>query len=82
MMSLLGVVLVRRVGRDGKVGVEQLESLFFDCIVERYSSRDNMQVLGVLTLLLPIIKAQSPNITEISIQSDNALYLSSHDIIA
>jgi hypothetical protein len=41
-MSLLGVVLVRRVGRDGKIGVEYLESFFFDCIVERYLSQGNM----------------------------------------
>jgi hypothetical protein len=41
-----------------------------------------MQVLGVLTSLLPHIKAQYPDITEISIQSDNASCLASNDIIA
>jgi hypothetical protein len=64
-VSLLGVVLVRRVGRYGKAGVEYLESSFFDCMVQRYSSQDNMQVLGVLTLLLPLMKVQCPNITDI-----------------
>jgi hypothetical protein len=78
-MSLLGAMLVRRVVRDGKVG---LEYVFFDCIVERYSSQDNMQVLGVLTSLLPKIKQLYPEITEISIQSDNASCLASHDNIA
>jgi hypothetical protein len=63
-MSLLGAMLVRRVVRDGKVG---LEYIFFDCIVERYSSQDNMQVLGVLTSLLPHIKELYPEITELSI---------------
>jgi hypothetical protein len=76
-VSLRGAMLVRRVERDGKVG---LENVFLDCIVERYSSQDNIQVLGVLTSLLPLIKARYPDITEISIQSDNASCLASHDI--
>jgi hypothetical protein len=67
-MSFLGVMLVRRFKRSGKVGV--------------YLSQDNRQVLGVLTLLVPLIKAQYPNITEISIQSDNVSCLASHDVIA
>jgi uncharacterized protein YqfB (UPF0267 family) len=50
-------MLVRRVERNGEVG---LEYVLFDCIVERHSSQDNMQVLGVLTSLLPLIKAQYP----------------------
>jgi hypothetical protein len=78
-MSLLGAVLVSCVERDGKVG---LEYVFLDCIVERYSSQDNMQVHGVLTLLLHLIKAQYPDTTEISITLDNAACLASHDIIA
>jgi hypothetical protein len=40
-----------------------------------------MQVLVALTPLLPLIKAQYPD-TEMSIQSDNASCLASHDIIA
>ncbi len=41
-----------------------------------------MQVLGVLTPLLPLIKKLYPEITELTIQSDNASCLASHDIIA
>jgi hypothetical protein len=41
-----------------------------------------MQVLGVLTPLLPLVKAQYPHISSISVQSDNASCLPSHDIIA
>jgi hypothetical protein len=41
-MSLLDAMLVRHVESDDKVG---LEYIFFDCIVERYSIKDNMQVL-------------------------------------
>jgi hypothetical protein len=41
-----------------------------------------MQELGALTSLLPLIKAQYPDISTISVQSDNALCLVSHDIIA
>jgi hypothetical protein len=77
-MSLLGKMLVRRVERDSRVG---LEYEFFHCIVERYSRQDIMQVLGVMASLLPLIKAQYPGITAISIQVDNASCLASHDII-
>jgi hypothetical protein len=52
-MGLLGAMRVRRVEQDGKAGLEYI--LFVDCIVERYSSQDNMQVLGVLTSLPPLI---------------------------
>ncbi len=41
-----------------------------------------MQVLAALTSFLPLIKAQYPEITEISIQSDNTSCLASHDSIA
>jgi hypothetical protein len=41
-----------------------------------------MQVLGGLTLLIPLIKGQYPNITKISIQSDNVSCLASHASIA
>jgi hypothetical protein len=41
-----------------------------------------MQVLGALTSLLPLVKAQYPDIFTISIKSDNALCLASHDTIA
>jgi hypothetical protein len=43
-MSSLGAMLVRHIERDGKVG---LEYIVFECIVERYSSQDNIEVLGV-----------------------------------
>jgi hypothetical protein len=78
-MSLLGAMLVRKVIRDD--GEACLEYHFFDIAVERYSSQDNMQVLGILTSLLPFIKEQFPGIAEITIQSDNASCLASHDNI-
>jgi hypothetical protein len=78
-MSLLGAMLVRRVVRDGKVG---LEYIFFDCIIDKYSSQDNMQVLGVPTSLLPLIKKLYPEINELTVQSDNASCLASRYIIA
>jgi hypothetical protein len=58
------------------------EYRFYDIAVEWYSRQDNVQVLGKLTTLLPLIKEHYPEITEISIQSDNASCLASHDIIA
>jgi hypothetical protein len=72
-MSLIGDMLVSRVERSGEVGVEYLDE---------YSSQDNMQVLDVLTLLLPLKKDQYPNIAETSIQSENVSCLASHDSIA
>jgi hypothetical protein len=41
-----------------------------------------MQVIGVLTWLLPLVKAQYPDTFTISIKSDNASCLASHDSIA
>jgi hypothetical protein len=78
-MSLLGAMLVKPVERDSKVS---LGYAFFHCIVERYSTQDNMQVLEVMASLLPLIKAKYPEITAISIQPDNSSCLASHDIIA
>jgi hypothetical protein len=41
-----------------------------------------MQLLGVLMPLLPLIKAQYLDLSTISIQSENASCLASHNIIA
>jgi hypothetical protein len=78
-MSLLGAMLVRKVERDD--GEPSLEYHFYDIAVDQYSSQDNMQVLGIMTSLLPLIKQDFLDITEISIQSDNASCLASHDVI-
>jgi hypothetical protein len=65
-VSLLGAMLVKCVESDGKIG---LEYVFFYCLVERDSIQDNMQVPGVLTSLLPLMKTQYPDINEISVLS-------------
>jgi hypothetical protein len=81
-MSLLGAMFVLREKRivkgEEKVG---LAYYFYDVIVDKYSSQDNVQVLATVTSILEMLRTDFPNLQDVMIGSDNASCLASHDII-
>ena len=77
-MSLLGFMLVRRIKNGDKKG---LSYHYFDAVIDKYSSQDNMQVLGVLEAVCKLITREFPQLDEIMVVSDNASCLASHDNI-
>ena len=81
-MSLLGFMLVRRVRRTVKgAHVEGLSYNFYDVVVDKYSSQDNVQVLSILDGVIDQIAMDYPEIDELMLGSDNASCLASHDNI-
>lgn len=82
-MSLLGAMLVMRNKRMNEDGIEEifLEHFFLDCIIEYYSTQDILQVLSTLSIIIKFIKQKWPQISLVTIQSDNAPCLASHDNI-
>ena len=63
---------------EEKVG---LAYYFYDVIVDKYSSQDNVQVLATVTSILEMLRTDFPNLQDVMIGSDNASCLASHDII-
>ena len=81
-MSLLGAMFVRREKRalkgEEKVG---LACYFYDVVVDKFPSQDNVQVLAIFTSMLSLIHAECPTLQRIMVGSDNASCLVSHDSI-
>ena len=81
-MSILGFMLVRLVTKMVKgVPTEGLAYNFYDVVVDKYSSQDNLQVLSILDAIIDQIKLDHPEIEELMLGSDNASCLASHDNI-
>ena len=81
-MSLLGFMLIQGVERKVKDEIVQgLTYNFYDVVVDKYSSQDNVQVLAILQAMIIQIKGDFPEITELTLGSDNASCLASHDNI-
>lgn len=81
-MSILGFMLTKRVVRLFKgVQTEGLEYHFYDVVVDKYSSQDDLQVLSILDKIIDQIKKDHPAIKELVLGSDNASCLASHDNI-
>ena len=81
-MSLLGFMLIQGVERIVKDEIVQgLTYNFYDVVVDKYSSQDNVQVLDILQAMIVQIKEDFPEITELTLGSDNASCLASHDNI-
>ena len=81
-MSLLGFMLVIfETNVVNEVTVEGLSYYFFDVVVDKYSSQDNVQVLSILSCVLQYIKLKFPEIVQLMLGSDNASCLASHDNI-
>ena len=60
---------------------ERLVYYFYDTIIYKYSSQDNVQVLAVITTVIEKVKQDFPEIDTITIGSNNASCLASHDSI-
>ena len=65
-MSLLGAMLVRRVVKKIKdKDVIGLEYIFYDTIIQNYSSQDNLQVQAIVRTLITKIKDDYNNINKL-----------------
>ena len=63
------------------VEVQELVYYFYDNIIDKYSSQDNVQVLAVITTVINRVKHDFPDIDTITIDSDNASCLALHNSI-
>ena len=79
---MLGFMLIQGVERIVKDEIVQgLTYNFYDVVVDKYSSQDNVQVLAILQAMIVQIKEDFPEITELTLGSDNASCLASYDNI-
>ena len=81
-MSLLGFVLIE--GTEKVIKEETAKGItyhFYDVVVDKCSSQDNVKILGILQEMIPKIKQDFPLIEELVLGSDNASCLASHDNI-
>ena len=81
-MSLLGAMLVRRttitIGDAISTG---LEYYYYDVVIDKYSSQDNIQVMAVITAVLHRVRQDFQSVQEVMLGSDNASCFASHDAI-
>ena len=81
-MSLLGFMLI--MGTEKVIKGETVKGIayhFYDVVVDKYSSQDNVQVLGIVQEMLTRIKQDFPSIEELTLGSNNTSFLASNDNI-
>ena len=81
-MSLLGFMLVKQEKQKIKdVPTDGLSYHFYDVVIDKYSSQNNIQVLSVLDAIIEQIAKDHPKVKQLMLGSDNASCLASHNNI-
>ena len=79
-MSVLGTMVVQWVTKDDDKEMGFQYSIM-DYIISGYTGQDNVQVCAILQLLCSSVQKMHPDVNEICLQSDNATWFSSQEMI-